>query len=352
MRLSLIPLLACPDCRTDVTLSDEEEGTDAIVTEGSLSCSGCGTVFPITRGIPRMLPLSLRENTPATAAHFTNEFTAFSENDRDIDDPDLVEYYFFSRSGIDPKLYEKLPGDPCRTTLPGNHYKPNSEYLQHKIVLDAGCGPGRFLPVVADACEFVVGLDLGSHIDRAASRCTDRTNVEFVQGSVLDPPFKKATFDYVFSIGVVHHTPSARDAVHGLGELVKPHGGLSVWVYGPDYWNGRIRGPIARTAHRILSRLSPNKGLWACGHLLYRLGLVQMFLAKRPWTKLLGAPVFLLPVPRHPKKEVMITTIYDYYCAPLISTHTYEEVRGWMLKAGFTRLFRVPVPTAWFGERD
>jgi hypothetical protein len=107
---------------------------------------------------------------------------------------------------------------------------------------------------------------------------------------------------------------------------------------------------VSRKVHARLSRLPPDEALDRCRRWLYPLGRLQMKLAERRATKLLGAPLFLVNVPRHPQPEVMLSTIYDYFCPPIISTHTDAEVRAWLEDAGFARVRSVPVPSASFGE--
>lgn len=353
MRRRLLDILACPDCRSGVSPASPDEMPDEL-QNGTLTCDGCARTFRVTDGVPRMLPLALERETQASlgtrsASHFTEEFTALADGDRDMDSFELRRYYFHTRAGTDPAIFEKLPGDPCRTSLPdGDAYVPDDSYLRGKLVLDAGCGPGRFTEVVAHSASLVVGLDLGEHVARAARRCTD-VPADFVQGSVLAPPFRDGAFDYVFSIGVLHHTPAPAAGCAAIARLVRLGGGLSVWVYGPEYWNGPIRGPIARALHRRLSKLSPERSLAFCDRWLYPLGRLQMLLARRAWTKLLFTPLFLVSVPRHPQREVMLATIHDYYCPPIITTHRYDDVRRWFLEAGVEPTRRVPVPTAWFG---
>jgi SAM-dependent methyltransferase len=45
-------------------------------------------------------------------------------------------------------------------------------------------------------------------------------------------PFEDASFDLVYSQGVIHHTYSTYDALKSISALVKPDGFLFVWVYG------------------------------------------------------------------------------------------------------------------------
>lgn len=320
---------------------------------GTLECVSCAAAYPLRDGIPRLAPTdSMSVSEIRTRSHFNYEFTAMDDDDRDIDPPELLEYYFYSRTGLDPELYERLPDDFGRTSVPTGDgaYRPDTSFLRGKRVLDAGCGPGRFTTVAAKSAREVIGLDLGDHVDRAARRCADLPNVQLVQGSVLDPPFRAGSFDYVFSVGVLHHTPDPRAGCRELAGLLAPDGAMSIWVYPPEYWNGPIRGVIGRRIHAALSVLPPERSLAVCARWLYPLGRVQTVLARARWSKVLGAPVFLVAVPRHPRREVMIATIYDYYGPPIISTHTYEEVESWLSEIGFAEMRRVPVPTAWFAK--
>lgn len=358
MHERLLEVLACPLCRASVALASAKKGeTGDRVHEGTLTCMGCGASYSIVRGIPRMLqPASNGAErgdgslADRTVSHFVKEFTVLAEDDADIGRVDDVRYHFYTRTGIDGALLREPPRDPA-SDASLRTVSFDSSFLVGKRVLDGGCGPGRFTEVAADAAAHVVGLDLGDHVDRAAARCRHLTNVDFVQGSVLQPPFRRESFDYVFTLGVLHHTPDPRGGCIRLAELVVPGGAMSVWVYPPEYWGHSVQRPLGQRLHRTLSRLPHDAAFRVCDRWLYPLGRAQMWLAQRRWTKLLGAPLFVVGVPRHPSREVMVVTIYDHYCPPIISTHTYEEVRGWLEEAGFERLRSVPVPTAWFAEK-
>ena len=359
MREALLEILACPDCGGRVRLRASTADGSSGIGQGTLECDGCSRRYPITGGIPRMLPAGTdhvrRDDAERTAAHFANEFTSpeLVKEDADISSERDVEYYFYSRTGVDPDVYERMPGSLYRFDIEesANPYRPDDSFLRDKRVLDAGCGPGRFTVVAAQTASHVVGLDFGDHVDRAAQRCRRFPNADFVQGSVLQPPFAPGSFDYAFSIGVLHHTPDPRLGCLNLGRLVAPGGAMSVWVYPPEYWGDPLRRYVNRRVHARLSRLPPQDALDICARWLYPLGRIQTRLASRRWAKVLGAPLFVLTVPRHPRREVMISTIYDRFCPPIISTHTYEEVAEWLRDAGFDSLRRLPVPTAWFAEK-
>lgn len=351
MRKELLSILACPQCRGDLRLEGAITQGESIYS-GLLICDHCAEEFEVQEGIPRFE--GNRSNTPqSTAGHFEREFTQLSENDRDIEPPEMAEYYFFTRSALDAGIFEAFPDDYFLTDLEGRSpYHPDYSSISDKVVLDAGCGAGRFTRVVGQKARLVVGLELGGHVDRAARFCADLENVEFVQGSVLAPPFKEEAFGLVFSIGVLHHTPDPREGCLRLASLVSDRGSLSVWVYPPEYWNGPIRGPVARTMNRVVSRLPGAAAHGFCAWILYPLGRIQGFLARRRWAKFLFAPVFLLPVPRHPRREVMINTIYDYYGPRIISTHTYEDLESWFREAGLVELRKGRLPTSLVAMRD
>ncbi len=66
LRTDLLDILACPVCRGALTLEAEtiapDDAPDAgEVLTGTLTCAACGEVYPISDGIPNLLPPDLRE---------------------------------------------------------------------------------------------------------------------------------------------------------------------------------------------------------------------------------------------------------------------------------------------------
>jgi len=54
MRRDLLSILCCPVDKADLALAVTKE--DAEILEGTLTCSKCGHVYPISDGIPDLLP--------------------------------------------------------------------------------------------------------------------------------------------------------------------------------------------------------------------------------------------------------------------------------------------------------
>ncbi len=60
MRTDLMEILCCPTCRGDLTLSEKRREGEEVV-EGVLTCTKCGTTYPIEDGIPNLLPPDERD---------------------------------------------------------------------------------------------------------------------------------------------------------------------------------------------------------------------------------------------------------------------------------------------------
>lgn len=64
MRKDLMDILACPMCKSELTLTVDEEDGDEVI-KGTLTCAKCDERYPIDDGIPNLLPPDLREAAEA-----------------------------------------------------------------------------------------------------------------------------------------------------------------------------------------------------------------------------------------------------------------------------------------------
>mgnify|MGYP001560594725 FL=1 len=55
MKRELTAILCCPTCKGELTLAVEKEENGDIIA-GSFTCARCHVTYPITEGIPDLLP--------------------------------------------------------------------------------------------------------------------------------------------------------------------------------------------------------------------------------------------------------------------------------------------------------
>lgn len=103
------------------------------------------------------------------------------------------------------------------------------------LVLDAGCGSAHSPSLLFESdwprIEYV-GAEISAAVDLAAE-CVRPLAADslFVQADLMKLPFAAQTFDLVYSEGVLHHTPSTRDAVLATARMVRPGGLYAIYVY-------------------------------------------------------------------------------------------------------------------------
>jgi len=194
----------------------------------ALACEDCGRTFPFLRGVARFV------DAQHYASSFGFEWQVFARTQLDSDQSHSSEVAFRRRTGFCP------------------------EDLAGKFVLDVGCGMGRFAEVATRWGARVVGVDLSLSAEVAARNLTERS-ATFFQADVFNLPFAPESFDYIYSIGVLHHTPDCERAFKVLPALLKPGGKIAIWLYsGYNRWyrmSDLYRNVTRRMPPRLLHKL-------------------------------------------------------------------------------------------------
>ena len=122
-------------------------------------------------------------------------------------------------------------------------------------VLEIGCGLGTDGARFARAGAAYTGVDL---TEAAVSLARRRFELEGLAGDfrVADAErldFADASFDLVYSHGVLHHTPDTAAAVREVHRVLKPGGRAVVMLYHRDSYNYRVNiGMLRRLGARLL----------------------------------------------------------------------------------------------------
>lgn len=298
--------LCDPVTGEDLILTDEVSFDGWNMISGSL-VSASGHVYKIINGIPRFIV------SDGYAKSFGREWKRFNSLD-DIDtDNAVTELSFKRRTGF---TKEKISG---------------------KTVVEFGCGHGRFTKLILRMGGIPIGIDITDAVDVAAKNIND-PEVLFVQGSILFSPFKKDVFDFGFTMGVLHHTPSPAKGLKGLVDCVKPGGSVAVCVY-PEggfysfpsvYWT---RSLINLIGSRISERAADYVAMAYSYFSNYMLQPIFWLIKKIPviGMNIYGLMAYLFFVmPNMPTRNWRILNCYDAITPRYASTHTPEDVEFWM----------------------
>jgi SAM-dependent methyltransferase len=209
------------------------------------------------------------------------------------------------------------------------------EDLDGKVVLDAGCGMGRYLRIAGESpARLIVGIDLSLAVVAARELTGGLPKVSIVRGDLLRLPFAPGSFDRIYSLGVLDHTPDPRRAFLALARLLKPGGRIAIWVYPRER-------PIVETImdlQRAISTRLPLGLLEPLCRIAAPIGGIKRRLMSSPrWiVQRLGVVVNLatIGVSMHPDPEVRVCDTLDWYAPRYLSRHTREEVAGWFAEAG------------------
>ncbi len=204
MKPSLIELLRCPECRSSLVTRDS-----------NLECIGCGYSFPVIKSIPRFVPAS------NYAENFGLQWNLFRKTQLD------------SQSGvpISRNRFFQFTG-----------WKP--EELAGKRVLDVGCGAGRFAEIALECGAEVVAIDYSSAVEACWQNLKSHPLLSVLQADLYKLPFERGSFDFIYCLGVLQHTPDVHRAFSALPEYLKPDGKLAADFYPklkrnllwPKYW--------------------------------------------------------------------------------------------------------------------
>ena len=128
----------------------------------------------------------------------------------------------------------------------------DKDFFKNKRVLDAGCGNGSYAYYAASYNAEVIAIDFSEAVS-VAQENTKNMNVQVVRADITHPPFKEGTFDYIFSIGVLHHLPEPETGFQQLVRLLKPDALISIWVYGrAKQWAAvYFYEPLIKITHRL-----------------------------------------------------------------------------------------------------
>lgn len=312
MQIELLELLRCPKTGKRLTLKDPVYCDGQVQTALLVSEDGQYS-YPIRDFIPRFVPES------NYADNFGMQWNKFSKTQLD------------SHSGhpISADRFWKATG-----------WKP--EDIAGKWVLDVGCGAGRFAEVALKAGANVVALDYSSAIDACFSSLRHHPNLHVVQGDIYALPFLKASFPFVYSLGVLQHTPDVAKAFAALPLMVSKDGQLCT-----DFYWKRVRSMLhTKYLLRPITKRLPQEKLFEF--------LERTVPALLKTSQLLGSVPFvgrllkrlvpvadytgIYPLDKRQLEEWALLDTFDMLGPQYDSPQTAATIRNWMAGAGLVEI--------------
>lgn len=325
MRRSLVELLQCPECQGSIEIAESREENAIRILQGTLRCTSCGQTYPIDKGVPRLVKVApdVAEVCRRFSFQWLSRWNGKFEGERCY--------------GFDDNVYIGWVNDQlhCRR-------KPEpGEWM-----LDCGCGSGEKAKVLAtlNPQQNVVGLDLGvASLEKATARFGDMPNLDYVQGNIMQPPFKPQQFDYGMSLGVLHHTNNTRQAFTQFRRMLKDETTMVIWIY-PTY----REGPEWRMPYFARDFLVFNQGHRISPTLL-RMGAHAMVLAFYPIVQFffkkgyrrIGKDLPFFDVDRMTRKqryEAQVFFLFDTCLPKYQFRHPIKEVESWFGEEGLEAL--------------
>ncbi len=295
----ILERLRCPECGRPVETADTGDGITCPVghhhrqSNGYLDCSS---------------PATSEGSTERTFASFGFEWNHFDDV-RD-EDEEFAEVYFRDLDLDD---------------------------LEGKVGLDAGCGKGRYSRFLARHLGALVALDGSSAVEAAARNLSGNPAVLVVKSDLRAAPFAPESFDFIASLGVLHHLDDPRAGFEGLMGYLAPGGQVLVYLYSRPSSPGlralalrvaaALRTVTVRLPHRVLKAFSAPIAIG-----LY-LGVVLPGQYGERWRvdSLAGLP--MAAYRGKPARSLVLDT-FDRLSAPVEHRYVWTELAPWFDEAG------------------
>jgi SAM-dependent methyltransferase len=205
------------------------------------------------------------------------------------------------------------------------------------IGLDAGCGKGRFTRVLARHLKAMVALDGSEAVYAAVRNLADQENVGVVRADLRLPLFAPEGFDFISSLGVLHHLDDPRAGFLNLTQHLAPGGQILVYLYSrPESWNTRA---VALAAASMLRRVTvelPHPLLRALSRPVAALLFIGVVLPGRWGDRVHRGALSRLPMSTYRDKPFrsLVLDTFDRLSAPVEYRYTWSELEPWFSEAG------------------
>lgn len=212
----------------------------------------------------------------------------------------------------------------------------------NSLVLDVGCGSGRWSKYIVDKVSFVEAIDPSDAV-LSAVQLLEGDNVRVTQASVENIPFNDNSFDFVFSLGVLHHIPDTNEALKRCVEKVKVGGFFMVYLYYSLDNRGflyKMLFKLSNSFRWIISKLPSGLKKIICDVIAILVYAPFAFLAKLFLSIGLKRIAMKLPLYNYHDKsfKLLRNDSLDRFGTPLEQRFSKQEITKMMEESGLTNI--------------
>ncbi|MEO5644431.1 MAG: class I SAM-dependent methyltransferase [Bacteroidia bacterium] len=213
---------------------------------------------------------------------------------------------------------------------------------KNSLVLDIGCGTGRWSKFISSRVKFVEAIDPGDAVRAAVPFTKSCGNVRVSQAGFGGIPFGKSSFDFVFSLGVVHHLPDTQGAISEASSMVKPNGWLLLYIYYALDQRGIFFRFIFRCAdllRRMISRFPKGLKFFCCE--LIAIFIYGPFILLTKFIQLFGGKAWKkIPLSYYAEQPWKVTRndALDRFGTPLEKRFSKNEIESMLAKSGLRNI--------------
>jgi len=212
------------------------------------------------------------------------------------------------------------------------------ERLDGKVMIEAGCGSGRFTEVAAATGAMVLSFDYSAAVEANYASNGHRDNVLIVQADIYQMPFAHESADYLYCLGVLQHTPDVERAFKSLPSVLKPGGRLAIDLY--LQMTGVLSWILRNTStwniiRPMTCRMNPDRLYAFCDRHIERLWGLALRINRKRWGPFVLRRFMVPPyigeydLPDDLLKQWMKLDLFDCLAARYISPQTLATVRRW-----------------------
>ena len=355
MKENILHFLICPACGGMLDLESFIKEREE-VKEGLLKCS-CGKWYPIISFVPRMLLNEYRGNYQ----EFIKKFDLKNHDDAADTDPfphptdSQVQRSFSSKWTSQPTW--GIRGE-TKTFVREWFFKKygwgdiegfQKAFKNKKRIIEIGTGVGGMLIEFCQACKDgeVFGVDLSEAVEAAYDHTHMYPNAHILQADLMNPPFKRGSFDFIFSEGVLHHTSNTQKALEALLGLLAREGEIAIYIY-------KKKGPIREFCDEYLRQFTTKLSEEECWEFSRRITQLGRALAQSNLELEIPEDIPLLEIKagRYNLQQFFYYHIlkcfwndrfvfdenslinFDWYHPIYAHRHTAEEIKEWFKNAG------------------